>query len=245
MMSPMLESRTIYWVLGSFLVVLAACMLPVFCYALITGQGEPGALLKACIITAVFAAILLLIGRSRERRDLYHREGLLLVSLIWVAICLFGSLPFYFSDSYDSFTDAVFEATSGFTTTGATVVADVDGLSRTLHLWRSFSHWLGGMGIVLLGIAILPLLSEGGRELYRAEFSGAASERMQPRIVETARALWRLYVLFTLLEMVLLMIAGMNAFEALCHAFSTLGTSPGSTTSGSNTSLSFSCLSRA
>ena len=224
MMSPMLESRTIYWVLGSFLVVLAACMLPVFCYALITGQGEPGALLKACIITAVFAAILLLIGRSRERRDLYHREGLLLVSLIWVAICLFGSLPFYFSDSYDSFTDAVFEATSGFTTTGATVVADVDGLSRTLHLWRSFSHWLGGMGIVLLGIAILPLLSEGGRELYRAEFSGAASERMQPRIVETARALWRLYVLFTLLEMVLLMIAGMNAFEALCHAFSTLGT---------------------
>jgi trk system potassium uptake protein TrkH len=225
--------RTFAWALGSFLAYLAGSMMVPYAYSVITDHSDQTAMLDASLITAAAAIALLFIGRQRERRELLRREGILLVSLIWVVICVFGALPFHFSSSYPTFTDAVFEATSGFTTTGATVIADIDGLSKPLHLWRCFSHWLGGMGIVLLGVAILPLLGQGGNALYRAEFSGSASERMSPRIVETARALWKLYVLFTLAEMALLMLAGMNTFEALCHAFSTLGTGGFSTRTAS------------
>jgi trk system potassium uptake protein len=224
MLIHVVNPRTIAWVLGSFLAYLGASMMVPYLYALATDHLDQASMLDSALITGSVAGILLVLGRGRERRDLYHREGILIVSLIWVVICAFGALPFYFSNSYASITDAFFEATSGFTTTGATVISDIDGLSKPIHLWRCFSHWLGGMGIVLLGLAILPLLGQSGNSLYRAEFSGASSERMQPRIVETARALWRLYVLFTLVEIIFLMFAGMNIFEAVCHAFSTLGT---------------------
>ena len=224
MVAHLVDHRNIAWVLGSFLASLVGCMLVPYGYALLIHEADQSAFLMAALVTAAAAAMLMFLGRSRERRDLQHREGILLVSLIWIFICVFGALPFYFSASFEQFTDAVFEATSGFTTTGATILVEIEGLSRPLHLWRCFSHWLGGMGIVLLGIAILPLLGQGGSALYRAEFSGAASERMRPRIVETARALWLLYVLYTIAEMVLLKLAGMPLFDALCHAFSTLAT---------------------
>lgn len=224
MVAHLVDHRNIAWVLGSFLASLASCMMVPYGYALLTGQPDQPAFLQAALATALAAATLMILGYRRERRELQHREGILLVSLIWIAICGFGALPFFFSGSFEHFTDAIFEATSGFTTTGATVLADIDGLSQPLHLWRCFSHWLGGMGIVLLGIAILPLLGQGGSALYRAEFSGAASERMRPRIVETARALWLLYVLYTVAEMLLLALAGMPLFDALCHAFSTMAT---------------------
>ncbi len=233
MHTHVVNAQTIAWVLGSFLAYLGATMMVPYLYALATDHVDQAAMLDASLITAAVAACLLFLGRKRERRDLYHREGILLVSLIWLVICGFGALPFYFSDSYSSLTDAFFEATSGFTTTGATVIVDVDGLSRPIHLWRCFSHWLGGMGIVLLGLAILPLLGQSGNALYRAEFSGASSERMRPRLVETARALWRLYLLFTVAETVLLVLAGMSVFEAICHSFSTLGTGGFSTRTAS------------
>lgn len=218
------DLRLVSWVLGGFLATLAATMLVPVGYSLISDQGELTALSAALTWTLAAAVLLLLAGRRRERRELRPREGILLVVLAWLGICLFGALPFYFSNYYPGFTDAVFEATSGFTTTGATVVADVDGLPRPLHLWRALSHWLGGMGIVLLGLAVLPLLSQGGSGLYRAEFSGAAAERLRPRVVETARALWKIYVILTLVLFACLLLAGLDTFEALCHAFSTLGT---------------------
>lgn len=233
MVAQLENYRTISWVLGIFLAYLGGSMMVPYVYSLITDHHDQHAMLLSSLVTVIAAAILLLTGRKRERRDLLRREGILLVSLIWLVICLFGALPFHFSPSYPTFTDALFESTSGFTTTGATVIADVDGLSQPLQLWRCFSHWLGGMGIVLLGVAILPLLGQGGNALYRAEFSGAASDRMSPRIVETARALWKLYVLFTLAEIVLLKLAGMDLFDAVCHAFSTLGTGGFSTRTAS------------
>jgi trk system potassium uptake protein len=233
MLTHVVNPRTMAWVLGSFLAYLGGSMMVPYLYALATDHNDQASMLDAALVTAAAAVLLLLLGRKRERRDLLHRESILLVSLIWIAICAFGALPFYFSDSYVSVSDAFFEATSGFTTTGATVISDVDGLSRPIHLWRCFSHWLGGMGIVLLGLAILPLLGQSGNVMYQSEFSGASSERMQPRIVETARALWRLYVLFTVVEIVLLVFAGMNLFEAVCHAFSTLGTGGFSTRTAS------------
>ena len=221
MVAHFVDLRTIAWVLGSFLAALVGCMLVPFAYALVTSQDQ-SAFLQAGLVTVLDAAIMMMFGRHRERRDLHHREGILLVSLIWIVICVFGALPFYFSDSFLHYTDALFEATSGFTTTGATILSDIDGLPRPLHLWRNFSQWLGGMGIVLLGIAILPLLGQGGSALYRAEFSGAASERLRPRIVEAARALWYFYVAYTIVLIVLLSLAGMSLFDAVCHAFSTV-----------------------
>ncbi len=149
----------------------------------------------------------------------------MLVALVWVCACFFGGLPFLFSPHFDSLTDAVFEAASGFTTTGATILSDVEVVTGGLQLWRCFTHWLGGMGIVLLGIAILPLLGTGGMHMYRAEFSGAKSEKLKPRITETALSLWRIYFLLTVAEFLLLWLwGGMSPFEAACHSFSTLGT---------------------
>jgi len=155
------------------------------------------------------------------------------VILAWFAAAVFGALPFLLCGYFSGPTDAIFEAASGFTTTGATILVDVEVLPEPIQLWRCFTHWLGGMGIVLLGIAILPLVGHGGMQLYRAEFSGAKSEKLKPRIVETAIALWKLYVAISVAEIVALRLVGMSWFEAACHAFSTLGTGGFSTRTAS------------
>lgn len=173
------------------------------------------------------------VALRRWQRELSRREGLLLVVTIWISACLFGALPFYLSPYFGSFTDALFESASGFTTTGATILERVEVLPRPLQFWRCFTHWLGGMGIVLLGVAILPLVGHGGMELYRAEFSGAKSEKLKPRIAETAIALWKIYFALTIAEYAALRYAGMNGFEAICHTFSTLGTGGFSTRTAS------------
>lgn len=168
-----------------------------------------------------------------EERDFNRREGMLLVVLTWLAACGLGALPFFFSPYFSGFTDAFFESISGFTTTGATILTDIESLPRSLLLWRSFTHWLGGMGIILLGVAILPLIGTGGMALYRAEFSGASSEKLKPRIAETAFALWRVYALLSFAAFIFLMAAGMGPFDALCHTFATLGTGGFSTRNAS------------
>lgn len=219
-------------IVGLFLMVLAATMAIPLVYAL---AGPPEGLrpLAAGAGTSLAAGLVLFTVFPRPETDLTLREGVLLVAFIWGAVCVFGGLPFYFSPFFASFTDAVFEATSGFTTTGATVLAQVEVLPPALGLWRCFTHWLGGMGIVLLGIAILPLLGTGGMHLYRAEFSGAKSEKLKPRVTETALALWRIYLALTLAEYLALRLAGLGPLEAACHSFSTLGTGGFSTRTAS------------
>ncbi len=227
------DLRVIGWVLGQFLAALAGLMLVPLGYALATDSGDTVALWGAVLSTFLAAVALLRVSRARPARDLRQREGILLVVLVWGAVCLFASLPFYFSPYFTGFTDAFFESASGFTTTGATVLPDVEALSPGIQFWRCFSHWLGGMGIVLLGVAILPVIGQGGMHLYRAEFSGARSERLTPRIVETAKALWKIYLALTVAGFAALRLAGMTTFEALCHTFSTLGTGGFSTRTAS------------
>jgi len=231
--TALVNYRSICWGLGSFMAALAGVMLVPLAFAISQDHRDADAFLLGAAITLAAAAVLLLAGYRRARKELRLREAILLVVLAWVGTCVFGGLPLWFTADYTSFTDAVFESTSGFTTTGATVIADVDGLSQPVNLWRCFSHWLGGMGIILLGLAVLPLLGQGGNVLYRAEFSGSSSERLRPRILETARSLWRIYMLLTVLEILCLLAAGMGVFEALCHAFSTLGTGGFSTRTAS------------
>ncbi len=228
----MIHFRAIGYVLGQFLMALAGTMLvPLIYGSLAGGNGLRPLGLAAAITAAAGVALFLLL--PKPQRELNQREGLLLVVAVWLSISFFGALPFYFSPYFSGFTDAVFEAVSGFTTTGATVLADVEVLPTPVQFWRCFSHWLGGMGIVLLGVAILPLVGHGGMHLYRAEFSGAKSEKLKPRITETVLSLWRIYVALTIVEFFLLRFAGMNGFEALCHTFSTLGTGGFSTRTAS------------
>lgn len=219
-------------VLGLYLLGLAGTMAPATILAFMDSSNDIEPLLYSLIITAI-AGGLLAWRIGMPATDLSRREGILLVTLIWLCTSVFGALPFYFSPHFAGFTDAFFEAASGFTTTGATVLPQTEVLERGLQLWRIQSHWVGGMGIVLLGIAILPLLGVGSMHLYRAEFSGAKSEKLKPRIAEAAIALWKIYVVLTLAEYAALRLAGMKPFEAVCHAFSTLGTGGFSTLTAS------------
>ncbi len=219
----MIHFAAVGYVLGQFLLALSGTMLIPLAYGWFAGSEGLASLVYGALITAGSGGALVL-ASGKPDKELTQREGLLLVVSIWGSVGLFGSIPFYLSPYFSSFTDAFFESISGFTTTGATILDRVEVLPEALQFWRCFSHWLGGMGIVVLGIAILPLVGHGGMQLYRAEFSGAKSERLKPRIAETALSLWKIYLALTVAEFIALRLAGMNGFEAMCHTFSTLGT---------------------
>lgn len=200
--------------------------------SLATGGDDLAAIAGA--MAATVGAGGLLWGACRgDTRELTQREGILLTVTAWAAAGLFGGLPFYFAPGIETFTDAVFESVSGVTTTGASILADVESLSRPILLWRAMSSWLGGMGIVILVIAVLPLVGHGGMHLYRAEFSGAKSEKLKPRIAETASSLWGIYVALTATLFGLLVLAGLGPFDAISHAFATLATGGFSTRTAS------------
>jgi trk system potassium uptake protein TrkH len=160
----------------------------------------------------------------KSRKDLRLRDGFLIVALFWTVLGTFGALPLFFADApVMSFTDAVFESMSGLTTTGATVITGIDSLPKSILYYRQQLQWLGGMGIIVLAVAILPMLGVGGMQLYRAETPGPVKDtKLTPRITETAKALWYVYLAFTTLCMLGYMAAGMDWFDALCHAFSTV-----------------------
>jgi trk system potassium uptake protein TrkH len=156
-------------------------------------------------------------------RHIRPRDGFLIVSGAWIAVSLVGAIPYVVSGSL-GLIDALFESVSGFTTTGSTVIADVTVLPRALLLWRAMSQWLGGMGIILFTIAILPLLGIGGMQLFKAEVPGPVADKVKPRLATTARTLWMVYVGFTAAEWIALRLAGLSWYDGLCHAFTTLAT---------------------
>ncbi|MCR5723499.1 MAG: TrkH family potassium uptake protein [Treponema sp.] len=186
-------------------------------YAVIAGFALPA-------VISFIAGIACLRIKTRETLSLSTRAVFLLVAAIWVAICLFGTIPLAVTSYFPSFTDALFEAVSGFTTTGATVLSDVEVLPRSLNLWRCEMHWLGGMGIIALTVALLPLLGVGGFALIKAESTGVEKGKITPKIANTAKTLWLLYLGFTVVQALLLKICGMDVIDALSYAFSTLGT---------------------
>ena len=209
--------------LGYFSLAMAASMIVPLLLALYFRDNGLVPLLGAIAFSGAIGAMLIAAFRGASI-EFSHREAILMVVLTWLAAITLGALPFYFSQFFPSFTDSFFESASGFTTTGATILSEIESVAGSLLLWRALTHWLGGMGIILLGIAILPLIGTGGMELYRAEFSGSSSEKLKPRIAETASSLWGIYFALTLACFLLLMAAGMGPFEAICHAFSTMAT---------------------
>jgi trk system potassium uptake protein TrkH len=173
---------------------------------------------------------------TREsRRDLYlsHRDGVLIVTFGWVMAGLVATLPYLLSGAIPNFTDAYFECISGFTTTGASIVKDIERLPRSILLWRSQTQWLGGMGIIVLSIAVLPFLGVGGMQLYKAETPSPIVDKLTPRISDTAKAIWKIYIFLTLLQIVLLSLGGMSIFDAVNHAFTTMPTGGFSTKNAS------------
>ena len=174
-----------------------------------------------------------LAGRRGGGLQLDVRNAFMTVGGAWIAIGVFGALPLYLSGAFPSFVDAVFESVSGFTTTGATVAADVEALPHSVNLWRCQTHWLGGMGVIALAVALIPLLGVGGFRMIKAEATGPEKGKVTARITNTAKVLWAVYSGLTLLQAVLLHACGMGWFDAVCHAFSTLGTGGFSTRNAS------------
>ena len=169
----------------------------------------------------------------RLAAPLSAREGVLIVVLTWTIACVSGAFPFIISRVVSSFADALFESASGFTTTGSSIFSEVESLPRSILFWRSFTHWLGGMGILVLAVAILPALGVGGYQLLRAEAPGPDVERLSPRITQTAKVFWAIYAGLTSIQVILLVAGGMDAFDAINHAFATLATGGFSTRNAS------------
>lgn len=190
------------------------------------------AFLQSALIT--LAISLILFFTTRGPATLGRRDGFGVVTIGWILVVLVGSLPFLLTHSIPQFVPALFETVSGFTTTGATVIPDVESLPKGILFWRSLTHWLGGMGVIILCVAILPFLGIGGMQIYRAEMPGPFKDRLTPQITSTAKRLWGVYVLITLLETLFLKCLGkMSFFDALCHAFSTVATGGFSTRNAS------------
>ena len=214
--------RMISYVIGCIWLFEAAFLLVPLLTALLCGDGAALAFLWTALIC--LGAGLLLSFRKPKNQTLRARDGFVVVSLSWIAISLLGALPFVFTGATSSFVDALFETVSGFTTTGATIFSDVESLPASVLMWRSFTHWVGGMGVLVFIMAFVPL--SGGRNMHimKAESTGPDVGKLVPRVRTTALLLYSIYLAFTLLEFVLLLFGEMTVFEALNTAFSTAGT---------------------
>lgn len=212
--------RSVLHFQGILLLFCAAAMLTPVPFSIYYGAPDIPALLLSSGITAL--AGFLLFRFMPFGRDLRPKEGFAIVSLGWLLLSLFGTLPFLLSGAIPNFTDAYFETMSGFTTTGASILADIEAVPRGVLFWRSLTHWMGGMGIIVFSLAVLPLLGVGGMQLYKAEVAGPTADKLTPRVASTAKILWGVYVLITAAEVVLLMFGGMDLYDALAHAFGTV-----------------------
>ena len=210
-------------VLGAILLVEAAALVPSLAIAIGYGEGDAMAFVWTILLLNAVGAPMRLFVKA-EQTNLRAREGFLAVSLSWVLLSVFGALPFVFSGVIPNFVDALFESVSGFTTTGATIMTQIEGQPHGVMFWRSFTHWIGGMGVLVLTLALLPQMSGRTSHLVRAESPGPTLSKIVPRMGDTAKILYLIYGVLTVIEFLLLMLAGMNAYDAAIHALGTAGT---------------------
>jgi trk system potassium uptake protein TrkH len=217
-----MDHRSVLRIQGVLLLSLALFMLVPLLLSVAFRDGQTVPFAVSALVTGLVGALLFF--GFRERGDLGIREGFAIVTFAWVSAAVFGALPFVVSGAIPSVTDAFFESMSGFTTTGATILADIESIPRSVLFWRSLTQWLGGMGIVVLALVILPYLGVGGMQLFKAEVPGPTPDKLKPRITETAKTLWGTYVLISGLETMLLMMGGLDWFDAVVHTFTTMAT---------------------
>ena len=222
-MTRTFNTRIVIKTLGALLLIESAFMVLPTVVSWLYHEADTAVFCLSTLITFLFGAVGVLIGRNAEKH-VAEREGYLIVAIVWVVFSFFGLLPFYLSGAIPSYTDAFFETISGFTTTGATILNDIERLSHGCLLWRSLTQWLGGMGIIVLSLAILPMFGLGGMQLYAAEVTGVSYEKLSPRIADTAKRLWALYLLLTIIEALLLWAFKMDLFDAVNHSLTTIAT---------------------
>jgi trk system potassium uptake protein TrkH len=215
--------KLILKLVSSLNVVVGATMIVPVLIAVIAGTDDWLAFLAAFGVTLLVNGVLYMVTRKADS-EMTHRDAFIVVSLAWATVCLFGALPFWFSGEFGGFTNAVFESVSGFTTTGSTILPDVAAMHKATLFWRSIIQWYGGMGIIVLSLAVLPVLGIGGMQIFKAEVPGPTADKLQPRMRDTAMLLWKVYVLITAVEALLLWVGGMTLFDAVCHSFTTLAT---------------------
>ena len=211
--------RHVLHVVGLLLIFVSFAMVISGGVSLIYGDGDTVGIFVSAVITLV--AGILTNRLTSIKGDIRPREGFAIVTFAWGATAIFGALPYILTGTLTDPIPAIFESMSGFTTTGATVFSDIESLPHGVLFWRSFTQWLGGMGIIVLAIAILPYLGVGGMQLFKAEVPGPTPERLRPRITQTAKLLWYVYLGMSVLETVLLMLGGMSLFDAVNHTFTT------------------------
>lgn len=227
MKRSLIDKKAVALTLGSLLAFeaffLLICLIVSICY----GEDDILSLAITTVITAAIGTYSIIATRKKRGESeikLGKREGYLIVSLVWVVFSLFGALPYFIGGYTESFTDAYFETISGFSTTGSTIFTNVENLPHGIALWRSSTQWVGGMGIIVLSLAILPFLGVGGMQLYIAEVTGPTKDKLTPRVMQTAQMLYGAYVAITVSEVILFCIGGMDIFDSVCHAMTTIST---------------------
>lgn len=215
--------KIIIRVIGLLMFVEGVAMMLALAVSLIYNESDTmGFILSSGLNMSVGASIIWLTRNSSK--DIGKREGFIIVALVWIVFSLLGSLPYIFTGSIPNYTDAFFETMSGFTTTGSSILNDVESLPHGILFWRSLTQWLGGMGMIVLSLAILPVFGIGGMQLYIAEVPGPTPDKISPRIRQTAATLWVIYLVFTVAQILLLWLGKMPLFDAICHSFTTMAT---------------------
>ncbi len=225
--------RYILAIVGILVLFLGLTMALPLAWGLHYGDASVRPLLVAMAITLGCGGLTAAAFRGEKAEVISHREGMAIVTVGWTAMGFFGALPFHLSGEFGPFVNAVYESVSGFNTTGSSILADVEAVSRGLLFWRSLIQWLGGMGIIVLSVAILPFVGVGGMQLYKAEVPSPVPDKLKPRIRDTAMILWKVYAAITLVQVAMLMLGGMSLFDSLCHAFTALPTGGFSTRTAS------------
>jgi len=236
-----MNQKTIFNILGAQISIIGATLLIPALIALSYGEYDLQGFLLSALIS--FSIGIPLWYFTRHSKTLSNKDGFLVVTAAWIVTAVIGALPFYLSGAIPNITDAFFESMSGVTTTGATIIGNpitlpnlphgIESLPHGILFWRSFIQWIGGMGIIVFAIAILPLLGIGGVQMFKAEVPGPVSDKLRPRVKETAKILWMVYLGFTVAEMILLAVGGMSWFDAICHSFTTMPTGGFSTLNAS------------
>ncbi|HHP7242680.1 MAG TPA: TrkH family potassium uptake protein [Cyclobacteriaceae bacterium] len=209
-------------ILGILLLLNGSFMLLCIPFSLYYQDGDIWAILISGGITLLFGFVLWFFTRALKSKDLKKKDGYLIVTSGWLIMSFFGMLPYLLTGSIPNITNAFFETLSGFSTTGATILTDIESLNKGILFWRSLTQWIGGMGIIVLTVAILPILGIGGMQLFVAEAPGISPDKLQPRIKETAKRLWYIYLGFTISEIILLLIGGMSFYDAINHGLTTM-----------------------
>ena len=222
-MTRMFNWRLVFRTMGVLTLLEAQFMLVPTVTAWFYHEADLGAWIVSSVITWLSCWWMLLAGRNAEKR-VGEREGYVIVATVWVVYSFFGMLPFWLSGALPDITDAWYETMAGFTTTGSTVFTDVAAQTHSILLWRALMQWLGGMGIIVLSVAILPMFGLGGMQLYSAEVTGVSYDKLTPRIADTAKHMWLTYIGLTVGEGILLWLLGMDHFDAVCHSMATIST---------------------